>query len=1005
MTRLVFVTVAAATVALAAPEPSLDRQFTQTVRPVLTQYCYGCHSGATPAAQFDLKAYDTIAPVIRDYPRWELVLTRLNANEMPPKQAPQPSAEARRHLVQWIQAVRAEEIRKSAGDPGPALNRRLSNAEYNCTIRDLTGVDLQPAREFPIDPANQAGFDNSGESLNMSPGLMAKYLEAARHVADHMVLKPDGFAFAPYPMLVETDRERYAIQRIVSFYDRQPTDFADYFEAAWRFRHRAALGQPHATLAAIAGERRLAPRYLAMIWQFLESKEDAGPGAKLQAMWRALPAPDAHQPEIARPGCLTMRDYVRRIRRHTEWLFDAQTIAGMNANAQPFVMWRNREIAAHRRDFDRSALRVAGEPPAAELVVTRGPTFGNGEKINVANAIATYIKDRLEDPDLAVPAGERARYEAAFSRFSSVFPTGFYARERGRFYPIDTIDRERLLGAGFHNVMGYFRDDATLSDLILDDEGKKELDTLWQEFDFIADYTVRTWQQFLFAGGGAGRMAAGRPSFNESIAEKTILNYRDEFLSRTSNPQAKEAVQVHFQTINSEIRWVEQARKEAEARHLDALLKFAARAYRRPLLGSEREDILGYYRQLREQSNLSHDDAMRASLVSLLVSPDFLYRSDLVDPAFGGTAHKSSPGNVRPLGAYALASRLSYFLWSSIPDGELLTHAASGDLDKPAVLAAQARRMLRDDRARGLALEFGGNWLDFRHFENLNTVDRDRFPSFNDQLRAAMFEEPVRFLSNLIHDDRPVLDMIYGNYTFVNPVLARHYGMPDVAGAADRWVRVDNANDYGRGGLLPMAVFLTQNAPGLRTSPVKRGYWVVRRVLGEVIPPPPAVVPELPHDESKTDLPLRDLLARHRENAVCAGCHARFDAFGLTFEGYGPVGERRSKDLAGRAVDVHAAFPGGSEGEGLAGLQSYIRTHRQQDFINNLTGKLLAYALGRSLLLSDEPLLEAMRSSLTAKGYKFSTLIEAIAGSPQFRNARVESTMSRRKAIEDARSN
>ena len=258
--RASLVTLALAAVpAFAASNQPLNQQFTQSVRPVIAKYCVGCHSGNSAAAQFDLSAYDSIDPVLRDYPRWELVLKRLNANEMPPKQAPQPPAEARHQIVAWIQTVRAEEIRKNASDPGVVLNRRLSNAEYNYTIRDLTGVDLRPANEFPVDPANQAGFDNSGESLEMSPGLMGKYLEAARQTADHLVLKPDGFAFAPWPMLVETDREHYTIQRIVDFYDRQPTDFADYFQAAWRYKHRVALGEPKATLASIAAENKLGP--------------------------------------------------------------------------------------------------------------------------------------------------------------------------------------------------------------------------------------------------------------------------------------------------------------------------------------------------------------------------------------------------------------------------------------------------------------------------------------------------------------------------------------------------------------------------------------------------------------------------------------------------------------------------------------------------------------------------------------------------------------------------
>ena len=197
------------------------------------------------------------------------MLEKLAAKEMPPKPAKQPSADARQAVMDWIQAVRTNEAHKSAGDPGLVLARRLSNAEYNYTIRDLTGVDIRPTREFPVDPANTAGFDNSGESLTMSPALLNKYLQAAREVANQMVLTADGFLFAPYPMLVETDREKFAIQRIVSFYDRQPTDFADYFQAAWRYKHRARLGEPKATLAGIAAESKVSPKYLPMVWQIL----------------------------------------------------------------------------------------------------------------------------------------------------------------------------------------------------------------------------------------------------------------------------------------------------------------------------------------------------------------------------------------------------------------------------------------------------------------------------------------------------------------------------------------------------------------------------------------------------------------------------------------------------------------------------------------------------------------------------------------------------------------
>jgi hypothetical protein len=319
-----------------------------------------------------------------------------------------------------------------------------------------------------------------------------------------------------------------------------------------------------------------------------------------------------------------------------------------------------------------------------------------------------------------------------------------------------------------------------------------------------------------------------------------------------------------------------------------------------------------------------------------------------------------------------------------MPDAELLEHAAAGDLHRPDVLVAQARRMLRDPRVRGLATEFGGNWLDFRRFEEHNAVDRERFGAFTNELRESMFEEPIRFMLDVFRDNRSVLDFVYANHTFVNPVLAQHYGVPHPGGGAGAWIKIDDANRYDRGGLLPMAVFLTKNAPGLRTSPVKRGYWVVKQLLGEHIPPPPAVVPELPRDEAKLDLPLRDVLARHREDKSCASCHARFDALGLVFEGYGPVGERRTKDLSGRAVDASAVFPGGGAGSGLEGLRTYVRERRQNDFLDNLSRKLLSYALGRTLIVPDDITIEALRARLAAHGYRFDTLIEGIVTSPQF---------------------
>ena len=238
-------------------------------------------------------------------------MERLEAKSMPPKPIPAPPTEETQKVIDWIQAVRSEEMHKSAGDPGLVPARRLSNAEYNYTIRDLTGHDMQVTREFPVDPANTAGFDNSGESLTMSPALLNKYLQAARDVAGHLVLSPDSIDFAPYPMLVETDREKYAIQRILDFYNRQPTKYADYFQAAWRYKYRSTLGKPRATLSSIATESKVSAEYLPIIWELLNEPGAIGPVLTLQTMWRELPAPAGKNdtPETLGAKCTEMQEF------------------------------------------------------------------------------------------------------------------------------------------------------------------------------------------------------------------------------------------------------------------------------------------------------------------------------------------------------------------------------------------------------------------------------------------------------------------------------------------------------------------------------------------------------------------------------------------------------------------------------------------------------------------------------------------------------------------------
>ena len=924
----------------------VEREFATTVHPFLETYCFACH-GEKQKGKLDLRPYSGIEAVAKDYRRWEIVLEKLKASDMPPEGADrQPSAELRQQVIVWIRAMRKDEAQRHARDPGPVLARRLSNAEYDYTIRDLTG-DLRPAREFPVDPANEAGFDNSGESLAMSPALLNKYLQAARGVAEHLVLTPDGFVFAPHPVVTESDRDKYCVKRIIDFYQQHSTNYVDYLLAAWRFKNRAALGKPKATLADFA-TNGIGSKYLATIWSTVTgTAENAGPLSTLRKVWRELPAPQGDQPDAARDGCERMRDFVTESRQKLRPDFTNLAVRGIAPGSQPFVLWKDRQFAAYR-------LRCRDD---AEIIADR----------------------------------------ATLQRFCEIFPDAFYIPDRGRvFLKEDTESQGRLLSAGFHLMTGYFRDDAPLYTMMLDAAQQRELDRLWDEFHFITLDPIRQYKDFIFfERAEPPRFMQGaefdfaRSEDKDSTSEAKIKELAEAYLEKArrngGTGAAIAAIEEYFKNISADIRRVEQARMTAENKHIHALQNFTERAYRRPLSLTELQELVTFYVNSRSNDGLDHEEAIRDSVVSVLMSPRFCYRVEPVDTDSAATKWKA-----QPLSDHALASRLSYFLWSSIPDAELLVHAKAGDLHQAKVLQAQARRMLRDDRILRLATEFGGNWLDFRRFEEHNAVDRERFKAFNNELREAMFEEPLRFFVDVVRRDRSVLDFLYANDTFVNPVLAKHYGIASTDLRSNEWTHIEDASAYGRGGLLPMSVFLTKNAPGLRTSPVKRGYWVVRRLLGEQIPPPPPKVPELPSDESKLGgLTLRQALARHREDKACAGCHSRFDGIGVAFEGYGPIGEQRARDLGGRVVDTHATFPGGRQGMGLDGLRDYLKAHRQDEFLDNLCRKMLSYALGRTLLLSDDVTIDNMRAQLAANGYRFSSVIETIVASPQFLMRRV----------------
>ena len=411
----------------------------------------------------------------------------------------------------------------------------------------------------------------------------------------------------------------------------------------------------------------------------------------------------------------------------------------------------------------------------------------------------------------------------------------------------------------------------------------------------------------------------------------------------------------------------------------------ARRVFRRPPEKAEIDRFTELYRTLRKNGT-AHIDAIRTVTVAMLVSPSFLFRIE-PEPTAAGPV---------PLGDFELASRLSYFLWASTPDDALLDLAAKGRLHEPDIIEAQCRRMLLDPKVNAFAESFVGQWLGTRNLKTTTRPDPGKFPVYTDALRDAMCDEPVLCFVHQARANRPILDWLDADYTFVNAELARHYGLdtnitPNLSATLER-VQLKEKN---RGGLLGMGAVLTLTSYPLRTSPVLRGRWVLEEVLGTPPPPPPPLVPGLPSDDSpKEGLTFRQRLEKHREKPECASCHARMDPLGFGMENFDPIGRWRS-EIGGKPVDASGELPGNLKFEGPAALKT-ILLQRKDLFLRNYVERMLSYALGRGLDYYDAPAIQRILERLDKEHAGAQSLVLGVATSYPFlfRPGRTQQTAS-----------
>lgn len=1022
MRRLLFLVVAWTVGLGLAPFLQAAAPAWQPVEPLVTAKCFGCHAGDEAKGGIDLRTLMAAAPAARDFDVWERVRDAIEGGDMPPPKAQPLAQEERTALTAAVGRALDALATANAGDPGAVTMRRLTNAEYDRSIRDLTGRDSAPAAAFQPDGGGGEGFSNTGDVLFVDPAALDKYFTAARQLADHATVMPGtGIQFHDHRIGPRGPEQlkAHAEQGLYVWYQQKaaphlPGDFddmreADYMLACWKHRHFAT---PLETLAKDAG---LKLPFLGNWWRLLTTPDPPSRFLDLvRTPWRELPSLDPAAPDKV----------------------PAAVIAGVTRIAADLRSWNDPKRPGH--GVQRYQQDADGIQPYPMEIPVQGHDrvhlcfgdLGDGNAGDVA--IVTKIEVRLEKRKLSYvewltgrigeiagriaagpPPGDAAALTASLAEFEAV---------RGLFGTHPQPDR--TVEPGVLAVQAPRVVTLPLPEGALSIRAETRLDVANPEFDratiqWLAttgtppDVTriipgVRTvWK----IGTEAARrtmhdfhvMRTAFPDMFERRLEEVARNlYRgspghtvyylsDDQLGEVlggADRNALAAMKTDWRlTAPRDLSKPQQAEYDnAVIRHLH---QFATRAWRRPLVDDERSALAALYRD-GVANGLDRESAVREGIVRVLVSPHFLFKPETLEPrapkpgtspAVAGPSG-GSPSPDLPLSPWELASRLSYFLWSSIPDDRLHQAAADGSLRRPEVLSAEARRMLADPRAAALAEEFAGQWLRFSSFEKHDGVDTTTFPDMTPAVRADMKREATEFFLHFFREDRPVMDIVAGRTSFLNERLATFYGISSVIGPEFREVDVST---HGRGGLLGMGAFLTKTSRPDRTSPVLRGEYLLAVILGQPSPPPPPNVPEL--QPGLKPASLREALMRHRQDQACAVCHDRIDPLGFALESFDPIGRLRTTDAAGGAIDDAGRLRDGTPIEGLAGLREYLVRNETQ-FIRQFSRKLLGYALGRSVTATDTPLVDTMVQSVRSHDGRASAAVVAIVTSRQFTQRR-----------------
>ncbi|MCA9195453.1 MAG: DUF1592 domain-containing protein [Planctomycetales bacterium] len=1076
-----------ACLATVAPTLAQDRssKLSSEISKQVISSCIDCHGTEEPAADLSISSL-LDKPMAGDFKSWRKVVFALESGLMPPEDSSSLDKEQRRQLGEEIEKQLHAVVASYETEPGSVTMRRLTSAEYDYVVRDLTGISFDLGRQFGSDGIGGEGFTNVGSAQFLNDAAVTRYLEAANIISKHAIIGAGPIRFAEDPGV--TGRELASIRRIQDIYRRygfrqaagegaEPFGmemFPAAIEAAWRYKHRSDLGKPTGSLDEFARELQVAPKFVAHLWNVLTVDNQSYPLSEISADWNELPSPVDLPPDFQASIREKIEAFVSDLlawQRRFAGSASAEEEAPLlspdslrvqqagNFNARLSRPRPKRDATNNSADFLRmfekltqttqqvkvrievqpASMSITGNPAAVVFVDPRVRLrvrdVVQPDAVPLAELLVGELHEKIAfgsngggeligKSDFALRSGQSLEFEIemkpghTFAEFlCEVHLDTISGRDSFVRCVIEDVQSERtysmLLGDKkssefdnwkngirdfaealpqvshrepapsdrdpipeafdntynvaernhFHTAIKYARSDQFLVNYLLPDEVITELEQAWT--DLLTSFEYHN----TILGVMAGKHGL-------DLEGRTIATIEPGWIEQLPEPARSYMVGIQQSYVEMQLRL-----QSAKPQHIVDCITLASGAWRRELQESEQEALKENYANRLEQSGGDHSMAIQKLIERVLTSPEFIFHTESTISAVNKLQENLQ-----------LAYRLSFFLWSSIPDEELLSSAKRGELLSPVGMETQVKRMLSDARARRLATEFFGQWLGFYRFEDYQGIDTTKFPEFDTTLKLALSEQANEYFYYILAHDRPYRELIQSNYNFFNDLLAKHYGREDLVPArpedddetSGRELQLVTGLAHRNSGLLSLGALMAATSAPLRTSAVRRGDWVLRRILGTPVPPPPGNAGSIAADEvSSTGQTVSEQLEIHRNRDECRGCHVRIDPLGFALENYDPLGRWRETYSNGVAVENSGKLFSGKPISGAEGLLAHIASNDLY-FRQNLVTKLVGYAVGRAETIEDAALVQSIVNNLESDP-RFSNIILKIVSSPQFR--------------------